>query len=120
MKVNHELAPIYEKDSELLILGTIPSVKSRELGFYYMHPQNRFWKVLAALKEEEVPETIEEKKYFLKKHKIALWDVLASCEIAKSSDSSIKNIKVNDIGRLLKETNIKKIYITGKKAYEIY
>jgi len=120
MKVDHELAPVYEKDSEILILGSIPSVKSRELGFYYMHPQNRFWKVLAAIKKESIPNTIEEKKIFLKKHKIALWDVLSSCQISKSSDSSIKNVKVNDIAKLLKETRIKKIYTTGKKAYEIY
>ena len=99
MKIKHELPPIYEKDSEILILGSIPSVKSREVGFYYGHPQNRFWKILAILFNEEFPITTDEKITFLKKHKIALWDVLASCTITKSSDASIKNIKTNgDVG----------------------
>lgn len=120
MRVKHELEPIYEENSEILILGSIPSVKSREVGFYYAHPQNRFWKVLAAIFQESLPLTIDEKKKFLKRHKIALWDVVSSCNISKSSDSSIKNIKVNDIQKLIKKTNIKKIYTTGKKAYEIY
>ncbi len=120
MKVTHELEPIYHKDSEILILGSIPSVKSRELGFYYAHPQNRFWKVLATIYQEKLPNTIDEKKEFLKRHKIALWDVLSSCTINKSSDASIKNIKVNNIEKLIKETNIQKIYTTGKKSYDIY
>lgn len=120
MKVKHELKPIYNKDSEILILGSIPSVKSRELGFYYMHPQNRFWHVLAAIYKEDFPKTKEEKIEFLTRHKIALWDVLASCNITSSSDASIKNIKVNNIEKLIKETNIKKVYTTGKKAYDIY
>ena len=79
MKVNHNLEPFYDKNSEILILGSIPSVKSRELGFYYMHPQTRFWRILEKVYEEPLPVTIEEKKEFLKKHKIALWDVLSSC-----------------------------------------
>lgn len=120
MKVKHELKPIYSKDSEILILGSIPSVKSREIGFYYAHPQNRFWQVLAAIYKEDLPKTQEEKIDFLIRHKIALWDVLASCSIKSSSDASIKNIKVNNIEKLIKKTNIKAVYTTGKKAYEIY
>lgn len=120
MKVNHNLEPFYDKNSEILILGSIPSVKSRELGFYYMHPQNRFWRILEKVYEEPLPVTIEEKKEFLKKYKIALWDVLSSCTIDASSDASIKNIKVNNIKKLIKETNVKRIYTTGKKAYDIY
>ena len=120
MKVNHNLEPFYDKNSEILILGSIPSVKSRELDFYYMHPQNRFWRILEKVYEEPLPVTIAEKKDFLKKHKIALWDVLSSCIIDASSDASIKNIKVNNIQKLIKETNVKRIYTTGKKAYDIY
>ena len=119
-KIKHELEPIYKKDSEILILGSIPSVKSREQGFYYAHPKNRFWQVLAIILKEDLPETIEEKRVFLERNKIALWDVLASCNIEKSSDASIKNIKVNNINKLIKETNIKKIFTLGKKAYDIY
>lgn len=120
MKVKHELKPIYDENSEILILGTMPSIKSREIGFYYSHPQNRFWKVLASIYNEEIPNTIEEKKLFLKRNHIALWDTLSSCTITSSSDSSIKNIKVNDINKLLEKTKIKKIFTTGKKAYDIY
>lgn len=119
-KVYHNFPAFYTKDSEILILGSIPSVKSREALFYYMHPHNKFWSVLSKVFNENTPISIEEKKKFLKKHKIALWDVICSCEINGSSDSSIKNIKVNDINWLLKKTNIKKIYTTGKKAYELY
>ena len=89
MLVNHEFGPFVNKDSKILILGSIPSVKSREYGFYYMHPQNRFWKIMSDLFEEEMPNTILDKKKFLKKHYIALWDVLDSCEIKGSSDVSI-------------------------------
>lgn len=119
-KIKHELEPIYKKDSKILILGSIPSVKSREQGFYYAHPKNRFWNVLAIVLKENLPKTVEEKKILLEKNKIALWDVLASCNIEKSSDASIKNIKVNDINTLIKKTNITKIFTLGKKAYDIY
>ena len=116
MQVTHTFRPFYNPDSEILILGSFPSVKSREEGFYYMHPQNRFWKIL-----EEVYNTkIVDKCEFLKSNHIALWDVIASCEINNSSDTSIKNIKVNNIKRIIKESNIKEIYTTGKKAYELY
>ena len=120
MLVNHEFGPFINKDSKILILGSIPSIKSREFGFYYMHPQNRFWRVLSDLFGEDVPKTILDKKDFLKRHKIALWDVLASCEINGSSDSSIKNPMVNDIKNLIKDTDVKSIFVTGRKALELY
>ena len=120
MLVNHEFGPFVNKDSKILILGSIPSVKSREYGFYYMHPQNRFWKIMSDLFEEEMPNTILDKKKFLKKHYIALWDVLDSCEIKGSSDVSIKNPKVNDIKEIINSTDVRKIFVTGKKALELY
>lgn len=119
-KVNHELKPYYNSDSKVLILGSIPSVKSRELGFYYMHPQNRFWKTLSRIYEEDLPITIDDKKSFLKRHKIALWDTIKSCYINGSSDSSITNVKVNNINKLIKETNIEKIFTLGKKSFDLY
>ena len=105
----HPFNPIYDKDSKVLVLGSIPSPKSRELGFYYGHPQNRFWKVLSKVYDEPIPNTIEEKKTFVLKHHIALWDVVHSCEIVGASDSSIRNVVSNDIENLLLKTNIKYI-----------
>lgn len=119
-KVYHELEPYYNTNSKVLILGSMPSVKSRELKFYYMHPQNRFWKTLAKVYDEDLPSSIDDKKDFLKRHKIALWDVIASCNITGSSDSSISNVKVNNINKLLKETNVEKIFTLGRKAYNLY
>lgn len=119
-KINNPFEPFYNYESEILILGTMPSVKSRECGFYYMHPQNRFWKILSIIYNEEIGNSIESKKSFLLKHKIALWDVLASCEIKGSDDSSIKKVQVNDIKSLLDKTNIIKIFTTGKKANDLY
>ena len=119
-KVYHELEPYYNTNSKVLILGSMPSVKSRELKFYYMHPQNRFWKTLAKVYDEDLPSSIDDKKDFLKRHKIALWDIIASCNIAGSSDSSISNVKVNNINKLLKETNVEKIFTLGRKAYNLY
>ena len=115
----HTIEPYYNKDSKILILGSFPSVKSRELGFYYAHPQNRFWKVLSNVYNEEITD-LESKKEFLKRNKIALFDVCASCEIVGSSDSSIKNVQANDIDLILKNTNIKKIFVNGKTAYNLY
>ena len=120
MRVNHTFSAFYDEDSEILILGSMPSVKSREFGFYYMHPQNKFWQVLSVIFNETLPKTILEKKEFLKNHKIALWDVIESCDIVNSSDSSIKNIKVNNIKSLINKTKIRKIYTTGKKSFELY
>lgn len=116
----HEFEPVYDEHSEVLILGTFPSVKSRENQFYYGHPQNRFWKVIAALAESEVPQTIEEKKKLLLENRIAIWDVISQCDIAGSSDSSIKNVVPADIGRVLKNSNIKKIYANGNTAKKLY
>jgi len=120
MKVKHELKPIYYKNSKVLILGSIPSVKSREIGFYYAHPKNKFWKILSIIYNVELPITIEEKINFLKNHHIALYDVLASCDINSSSDSSIKNPIPNKLNPIIKKTHIKTIFTTGKKAYNLY
>lgn len=116
----HSFEPVYDKDSEILILGTLPSVKSRENNFYYGHKQNRFWKVLATLLKEPVPDTIEEKKTMLLAHRIALWDVIQSCDIKGSSDSSIKNVQPTDIGMILEKTNVTQIYANGNKAGQLY
>ena len=118
--VKHTFEPVYDENSRILILGSLPSVKSREQGFYYGHPQNRFWRVLARLLEWEEPATIEEKKAMLLKNKIAIWDVLESCDIKGSSDSSIKNAVAADIPGLLKKTKIEKIYVNGTTAGKYY
>ena len=116
----HPIPPIYDENSEVLILGSFPSVKSREQGFFYGHPQNRFWKVTAAVFGERVPETIEEKKAFLLRNHIALWDVIGSCEIEGSADSSIRNVIPNDLSVILDAADIKGIFINGKTAYKYY
>lgn len=118
--VRHTFMPVYDENSKVLILGSLPSVKSREAGFYYGHPQNRFWKVLAALLTCPVPETIEEKKRMLLTHRIAIWDVIESCDIIGSSDSSIKNVVPADIGKLLENADIGGIFANGKKAESLY
>ncbi len=119
--VRHEFEPIFNEKSRILILGTLPSVKSREQNFYYGHPQNRFWKVLARICEtEKVPESIEEKKIFLLEHQIAVWDVIAECDIIGSSDSSIKNVVPTDLNIILKNAPIQQIYGNGGKAYSLY
>ncbi len=116
----HQIEPVYDKDSKILILGSFPSVRSREAGFFYGHPQNRFWKTVAAVFEEDVPATIEEKKKMLLRNGIALWDVVASCEIVGSSDSSIRNVRPNDIKKLIGETSISRIYVNGRTALKLY
>lgn len=116
----HTIEPIFDDQSQILILGSFPSVKSRESKFYYGHPQNRFWKVIALVYGEIVPETIEEKKTFLKQHHIALWDVIASCEIIGSSDSSIQNAVPNDISWILSKSKISHIFINGGKAFTLF
>lgn len=118
--IQHPIEPIYNKDSQILILGSFPSVKSREEGFFYSHPQNRFWKVLAEVCGTDVPATIQEKKTFLYQHHIAVWDVIASCEIEGSSDSSIKNVVSNDLSPILLQASISKIFVNGKKAAQLY
>ena len=118
--VMHTFAPVYDKKSRVLILGTFPSGMSSENRFYYGHPRNRFWKVTAAVCGCEVPETIEEKKAFLLENHIAIWDVIASCDIAGSTDSSITNVVANDIERLLTEAHIDALFLNGAKAYELF
>lgn len=118
--VTHEFEPIYNADSRILILGTLPSVKSREQKFYYGNPRNRFWQVLAQIVQEPLPETIEQKKEFLWRNHIAIWDVIAECDIIDSSDSSIRNVIPTDIAGILQKTNIERIYANGTKAYELY
>ena len=118
--VTHEFDAFFDKDSRVLILGTIPSPKSREQGFYYGHPQNRFWKVLAEVLDEEFPQTVEERKGFLKRNHIALWDVLESCEIKGASDVSIRNARPNDMNRILQAADIRAIFATGAKAAQLY
>ena len=118
--VKHAFEPVYDECSRVLILGTLPSVKSREQNFYYGHPQNRFWKVIATLYGEIVPQTIAQKKELLLKHQIAVWDVIAECDIYGSSDSSIKNVVPADISRILGRAPIRQIYANGAKAYELY
>ena len=118
--VTHEFDAFFDKDSRVLILGTIPSPKSREQGFYYGHPQNRFWKVLADVLGEEFPQTVEERKRFLKRNHIALWDVLESCEIKGASDGSIRNARPNDMNRILQAADIRAIFTTGAKAAQLY
>ncbi len=116
----HEFQPVYDKNSRILILGTFPSVKSREEAFYYGHPRNRFWRLIAALTGEETPSTAEEKKALLLRRRIALWDVISSCEITGSSDSSIRNVVPADLTRILSETQIEKIYANGGTAKRLF
>ena len=117
---NHEFSPVYDENSEILILGSFPSVKSREMQFFYGHPQNRFWKVLAQVLNETVPQTIPEKKEMLLRHHIALWDVIASCDIAGSSDSSIRNVVPNDLTEILQTASIRQIFTNGSTADRLY
>ena len=116
----HPIAPVYDENSRILILGSFPSVKSREEMFFYGHPQNRFWRVLAAVFGQETPVNIEEKREMLLKNGVALWDVLASCEIEGSADSTIKNAVPNDLSELLSKAKIEKIFVNGKAAEKYY
>lgn len=119
-RITHEFDPVFNNESKILILGTLPSVKSREQHFYYGHPQNRFWKVLAAITKEAVPSSISKKKELLLTHHIAIWDVIKSCDIIGSSDSSIRNVVPADINLLLQNSNITAIFGNGAKACELY
>ena len=116
----HEFPPVYDENSRVLILGSFPSVKSREIQFYYGHPQNRFWKVLAAVFDGPLPESIEEKRAFLKENGIALWDVIEQCDIIGSSDSSIKNVIPTDLNIILKISSIEQIYCNGATSYKLF
>jgi hypoxanthine-DNA glycosylase len=112
--------PIYDKNSKVLILGSFPSVKSREISFYYGNKQNKFWRMLCGFFNEEIPESTKEKKSFLLKKGVALWDMVDSCEIEGSADSSIKNANVVDLGCILSQANIKKILLNGTLAYDLF
>jgi len=116
----HNISPVYDSFSRILILGSFPSEKSRESGFFYGHPQNRFWRVISSLYGEGLPLTIDEKKNLLISHGIALWDVLAQCEIKGSSDSSIQNAIPNDLSEIVKECDIGMIFTNGKTADSLY
>ncbi|MBQ6321244.1 MAG: DNA-deoxyinosine glycosylase [Lachnospiraceae bacterium] len=116
----HPIPPVYDKDSRILILGSFPSVKSREAGFFYGHPQNRYWKVLAAVFEEEFPETIPQRRAFLLRNQIAAWDVIGACDITGSSDASIKNVQVNDLRIILETALIRSVYVNGRTAEKMY
>ena len=118
--IEHPIPPLFDENSKILILGSFPSVKSREQMFFYGHPQNRFWKVLASVLLCDVPNTVEEKKNLLLTSKIALWDVIASCEIQGSSDSSIKNVVANDLTVILGAADIKQIFVNGKTAEKYF
>ena len=119
--VTHEFDKVVFKDSKILILGSIPSVSSRKKHFYYMNPNNRFYIVLAALFEDGfLDENIDKKIELLKKHHIALYDVIEECDINNSSDSSIRNVIPSNIKEIIKDSNINKIFLNGKKAYELF
>lgn len=118
--VTHKLKPIFDENSAIIILGTMPSPKSRANNFYYSNPQNRFWRVLSAIFNEKLPKNNEERTELLLKHRIALWDVLASCEIKGADDSSIKNPVPNDLSIILEACKIKAIFTTGTKAFSLY
>lgn len=120
VKVVHPLAPIVNASCTILILGSFPSVKSREAGFYYSHPQNRFWKVIAAICDCSLPETKEGKRQMLLDHHIALWDSIHSCTIHGSSDSSIRDVIPNDIASLIQNTSITHIFCNGQSAFRYY
>lgn len=118
--IRHPIPPVYNEYSRVLILGSFPSVKSREEQFFYGHPQNRFWKVLAAVFDREVPQSVEEKKCMLLECGVAVWDVIASCEIEGSADSSIKDAVPNDIQMILDASDIQAIFVNGKTAEKYY
>ena len=119
-RILHPFGPLFGPESRVLILGSFPSVKSREQNFFYGHPQNRFWKVIAALYGQEVPKTIEEKKALILSHRLALWDSIAECTIIGSSDSSIRDVRANDLRLILDHCPIRRIYCNGRKSHEMY
>lgn len=120
MRLQHTIAPLYDEHSKILILGSFPSVKSRESGFFYGHPQNRYWRVLAALWDEPLPQTIEQKRDFLLRHHIAAWDVIADCEIVGSSDASIRDAVPNDLGPIFETAAIRAVFVNGGTAARLY
>lgn len=119
-KISHPIPPVYDANSKILILGSFPSVKSRETAFFYGHPQNRFWRVLAALYGESVPVSVPDKRIFLLSHGIALYDVIASCEIRGSADATIREVCPTDLTPILSAGKIGRIYVNGKTAEAYY
>ena len=120
MLQTHTFDPVFDENSRMLVLGTLPSVKSRENGFYYGHPRNRFWRVIAAVLSRPVPESIEEKRGLLLEGGIALWDVIRQCDITASADSSIRDAVPNDIGLILSHCRIENIFANGQTAARLY
>ena len=119
-RIDHPFLPVVDENCRMLILGSFPSVKSREDGFFYGHPQNRFWRLLAAIFDEDIPLDIPAKKAFLLQHHIALWDVIASCEIEGSSDATIKNAVPVDIAKVLDLAPIMRVICNGALAGKLY
>ncbi len=116
----HPIPPLFDENSKTLILGSFPSVKSREAAFFYGHPQNRFWAVIAEVFGEEKPVTVEEKKRLVLNNNLALWDVIASCEIVGSSDSSISDVTANDLSVIINNSKVENIFVNGKTAEKYY
>ena len=116
----HSFGAVYDASSLVLILGSFPSVKSREQGFYYAHPQNRFWRVMGVVTGEDVPDGKEARRVFLLRNRIALWDVLAACDVTGSSDASIRNAVPNDLSSLLNGSSVRKIFVNGRTAATLY
>jgi hypoxanthine-DNA glycosylase len=119
-EITHPFPALYNRDSRILILGSFPSVKSREQQFFYGHMQNRFWRVMAAVLACEVPQTVDEKKAMLLEHHVALWDSIASCSIEGSSDASIENVVPNDLSPIFSAAEIRQVFCNGKKSWEMY
>ena len=119
-RILHPIPPTWNGESEILILGSFPSVKSREMAYFYGHPQNRFWKVLSVLFEEDIPGTAEGRRAFLLRHRIAAWDVIAACRITGSADSSIRDVEANDLRPILEGAPIRQIFTNGKTADRLY
>lgn len=119
-RIIHPIPPLFDKDCTKLILGSFPSVKSREAQFFYGHPQNRFWRLIAELFNEEIPRTMEEKSELVLKHNIAMWDTIHSCTITGSSDSSIKDVVPNDLSAILDNSRVTRIFANGTASYNLY
>lgn len=118
--LTHPVEPIFNENSKALILGTFPSIKSREMRFFYSHPQNRFWRVMARICDSEIPESVDDKKNLIISNYFALWDVIHSCEIEGSADSTIKNVVPNDLSVILDHSRVDRIFVNGKKAESLY
>lgn len=119
-RIEHPFPPLFNADSRVLILGSFPSVKSREQRFYYGHPQNRFWRVLSRVFDQPVPETVAEKRALILRSRLALWDTIRSCEIIGSSDASIRAVQPNDLSRILNACDIRAIFCNGRKSHALF